>query len=411
MIIVIGGGPAGFFGAITAKTLDSAQDVHLLEKGAQVLRKVRVSGGGRCNVTHDAGDARQLAAGYPRGGRELLGPFHRWSDRETCLWFEERGAALKTEADGRVFPVSDSSATIVDCLLHEAHRLGVVVRTGRAVTALATGPGGRGLTVTLDGGATLAARKVLLATGGSGGFDLAAGLGHTIVEPIPSLFTFNCADPMLQDLAGVAVPRAVIRAQGGDLPRKGLEQSGPVLVTHWGLSGPAVLKLSAWGARLLHGCGYRFTLRVDWCPDLAQDTLASRLEDWAAQHGRQLVAGSCPVELPRRLWTALAARAGLAPERRWAEPGRKLLGRLAETLKATLLEVQGKSPFKEEFVTCGGVKLGEVDFKSMASRICPDLHLAGEVLDIDGITGGYNFQGCWTTGRLAGQGLAGREDG
>jgi predicted Rossmann fold flavoprotein len=403
LIVVIGGGPAGFFAAITAKNASPAQDFVILEKGTELLRKVKISGGGRCNVTHDEVDPRRLAASYPRGGRELMGPLSRWSPADTRAWFALRGVRLKTEPDGRVFPVTDSSATIVDCLTAAAAELGITVRTCVTVTGLEKTP--RGLAVLLADGSRLDADRVLLATGAAG-YRLASGLGHTIVDPVPSLFTFKCDDDLLADLAGVAAAEATLRAVGPGLPRKGLEQTGPLLITHWGLSGPAVLRLSAWGARLIHDCNYCFDLKVDWCPDLGLSELTELLNVWSKQHGRKQVAGSCPVDLPRRLWAALAARAGIPADRVWAEPGRKMLTRLGETLKSTVLAVDGKSTFKEEFVTCGGVKLGEVDFKTMESRVCPGLFLAGEVLDIDGITGGFNFQNCWTSGWLAGQAMA-----
>lgn len=405
MIIVIGGGPAGFFAAITAKQHAPDQEVLLLEKGSEVLRKVTVSGGGRCNVTHHCPEPKTLAEHYPRGGKALRGPFHSWGTDDTRQWFEDLGVRLKTEADGRVFPESNSSSTIVGCLRTRAHEVGVVVETGELVQSLVQGAT---LEVQLKSGRQLSATAVLLATGGHG-HQLAAQMGHTIVSPVPSLFTFNCIEPMLEDMAGVAAQNVSVRATGPGLPRKGLEQGGPLLITHWGLSGPAVLKLSAWGARLLSVCNYQFVLRVDWCPDIARDDLDKRLNLWATENGQKQTINSCPVEMPRRLWTAIVKNSGVPEERRWAELGRKMLARLLENLKGTPLEIDGKSTFKEEFVTCGGVKLSEVNFKTMESKICPGLFFAGEVLDIDGVTGGFNFQGCWTTGRLAGLGMANAE--
>ncbi len=410
MIIVIGGGPAGFFAAITARRQVPAPPVLLLEEGGQVLRKVAVSGGGRCNVTNACADPRELAAHYPRGGRELRGPFSRWSTGDTRQWFEQHGVPLKTEPDGRVFPRSDSSASIVDCLRDQAGRLGVDVRLRQRVAAIA--PAAAGFRIELADGQSLTAQKVLLACGGGrGGMDLAAGLGHTLMPPVPSLFTFHCDDEMLQDMAGVAAEQVALKALGQGLPKKGLEQEGPLLITHWGVSGPAVLKLSAWGARLLHDCGYRFRLRVDWCPATGREPLTALLATAAADQARKQLGGACPVNLPRRLWHKLLLRAGLSPDKPWGETGRKGQARLVEVLKGTELAVDGKSVFKEEFVTCGGVKLAEVDFRTMESRLVPGLHFAGEVLDVDGITGGFNFQACWTTGHLAGQAMAAGPEG
>ena len=403
MDVIIGGGPAGYFGAICLKEQAPEREVVLLEKGSQVLRKVKVSGGGRCNVTSGLSEPRALTEGYPRGAKALLGAFHRFGAAETREWFIQRGVPLKTEADGRVFPVSDSSATIVDCLQNEARRLGVQIRAGCGVSGITACE--EGFTVQLSGEGQLAAQRVLLATGGSG-HHLAEELGHTIVPLIPSLFTFNISDPLLEGMAGVAHPRVRLRALGSGLPRKGLEQTGPVLITHWGLSGPAVLKLSAWGARELHGCGYQFRVLLDWAETETREELMEKLRSWAQSYPRKLVSNSCPVDLPRRLWTALVTRAKIPGERTWGETGGKMLARLVETLKATELVVEGKSTFKEEFVTCGGVKLAEIDFQTLQSKICPGLFLAGEMLDIDGITGGFNFQNCWTTGYLAGQGMA-----
>nr|MEE4268011.1 NAD(P)/FAD-dependent oxidoreductase [Candidatus Krumholzibacteria bacterium] len=403
MDIIVGGGPAGFFGAITLKSLAPERDVLLLEKSADVLRKVKISGGGRCNVTTGQENLRTVAEGYPRGGKALLGALHHFGPAQTRAWFEDRGVPLKTEADGRVFPVSNSSASIIEALTGEAQRLGVRVETGTAVKSLNRHDAG--FQVELSDGRLLPAQRALLATGG-GGHRLAQALGHTVMDPVPSLFTFNSEAPLLEGLAGVAVPQAVVRATGPGLPRKGLEQSGPLLITHWGVSGPAVLRLSAWGARLLAECGYHFTVLVDWCPDLTREDLAARLGDWAGDNSRKQVSSSCPVDLPRRLWTALVGQAMIPAARTWGELGHKMTNRLVEALKSSPLPVQGKSTFKEEFVTCGGVDLREVDFSTMESRCVPGLFLAGEVLDIDGITGGYNFQSCWTTGFLAGQGLA-----
>lgn len=410
MLIVVGGGPAGFFAAVAAREAAPGLPVVLLEKGGQVLRKVRVSGGGRCNVTHACFEPRLLAANYPRGGRELIGPFHAFGPRQTIAWFEERGVPLKTEADGRVFPVSDSALDIVGCLTGCAERAGVTVRLRTAVAGLAPGPDG-GLRVLLGDGQALAARRVVLASGGGAGEEggagaLAADLGHTLVPAVPSLFTFTSDDPRLEGLAGVACRRAVVRVAGEGLPRRLPEHEGPLLVTHWGLSGPAVLGLSSRCAPELHAAGYRFTLVVDWCPDLSRDDLAAWFADRAAAHGARSAGADPPGGLPKRLWAALIAGAEVPPERRWAEIGRRGLERLVEALKAGRFPVRGMSPFKEEFVTCGGVSLREVDFKTMESRVRPGLHLAGETLDIDGLTGGFNFQAAWTTGWLAGRAAA-----
>ncbi len=400
MHLVIGGGPAGFFAAITARRADPNTPVVLLERGSEVLRKVLVSGGGRCNVTHDCDDPTALIDHYPRGGRELRGPFHHFGPPAVDDWFTAEGIALKTEDDGRRFPTTDRSTTIVDALTDAARAAGVEVRTGRRVTALSRDHGGF---ICEAGGEELRAEGVVLATGGKtsavvqgpDGYDLARGLGHTIVPPVPSLFTFRCNAPWLRELPGVSADVA-LRAAGHTV-------RGPLLVTHKGVSGPAVLRLSAWGARDLHDQDYRFELRIDWLPELPDiDTL---LQEHAAAHGRRQIVGDNPTPLPRRLWSALAREAGVAEDRRWAELGRKPRQSLADILKNTVLPVEGQSPFRDEFVTCGGVALTEVDFRTMASRVCPGLHLAGEVLDIDGLTGGFNFQNCWTTGWLAGQAL------
>ncbi len=412
MIVVIGGGPAGFFAAITARQENSDQPVVLLEKHKDVLRKVAVSGGGRCNVTNERHDPRELAKFYPRGGRELRGPFHRFGPREIAQWFADQGTPLKQEPDGRIFPESDSSASIVNALFHAAEQSGVQIRTRQAVTNIKSDDSGSGFVIELADNSTLSCEKVLIATGGQtsgdgqGGLGLAEKLGHTIIPPVPSLFTFKIDDSLLYDLSGVAVPEVALKAVGPEFPNKGLTENGPVLFTHWGLSGPAVLRLSAWGARVMAEADYSFILRVDWCPGFDRNELEQTLINWAEENNRRQVAQNPELGMPRRLWLALLEKCKIDREIKWAELGKKNRNRLLEALKSTELEVDGKATNKEEFVTCGGVKLSEVAFKTTQSKRIPGLFFAGEVLDIDGITGGFNFQACWTAGYLAGMGVA-----
>lgn len=404
-LAVIGGGAAGFFGALTAAATAPAAVVTLYEATAHPLAKVRVSGGGRCNVTHACFEPRQLVQHYPRGARELLGAFHRWQPRDTVAWFAARGVALKTEEDGRMFPVTDDSRTIVDCLRQAAQEAGVRLRTGCGVRSVRpVAPGAAGFELALTTGETVACDRLLVATGGNRtntGFALAAACGHAIEPPVPSLFTCNVADPRLRELAGVAVPDAIV-----SVPGTPLRERGPVLITHWGLSGPAVLRLSAWGARLLHERAYHFPLQVNWAPALSAEALPAALAQARADHPRRQVANWSPPAVPLRLWERLVAAAGLAPPATWAGVSNAALRALAAQVGAGAFAVTGKSTFKEEFVTCGGVRLAEVDFRTMESRLQPGLHFAGEVLDVDGVTGGFNFQAAWTTGWLAGQALA-----
>lgn len=399
-VIVIGGGAAGIFGALACAAELSGGRILVMERGESLLRKVKISGGGRCNVTHAAFEPELLAANYPRGARELRGPFTRFQPRDTLDWFQRRGVALKTEPDGRIFPTTDSSQTIINCFLDELGKLRVEIRTRSAVESITAGDGGFALGV--RGGQTQTARKVLLATGGErGGFALAQTLGHTIVPPVPSLFTFNIDDERLEGLAGVSAPDAIVR-----LPEFGLEQHGPLLVTHWGLSGPAVLKLSAWGARALHGANYRAQLCVNWTGTESVDSLYQKLLDVKRQRPRQSPLAHEPLGLlPLRLWKRLAAVA-IQPDETWGDVSIGQLRSVAVQATRCQFDITGKGEFKEEFVTCGGVELKEVNFKTMESRIAPGLHLAGEVLNIDGITGGFNFQSAWTTGWIAGKAMA-----
>jgi predicted Rossmann fold flavoprotein len=406
-LIVIGGGAAGFFGAIACADASSTAEITILEAGTQPLAKVKISGGGRCNVTHACFEPAALVRHYPRGGRALRGAFTRFQPQDTVDWFYKRGVPLKTEADGRMFPTTDDSQTVVDCLLETSGRAGIKLRTRSPVVNVKREHDKCG--VTLKSGEVLVGDRLLLATGSSlQGYRIARSLGHTIEPPVPSLFTFTIPDPHLRDLAGIAVDQVQVRLLVAE--QKPLEQTGPLLITHWGMSGPAVLKLSAWGARLLHDCRYRAQVQVNWVyPTNLEQVRATLLEKKASWSKRSLATHAL-FSLPRRLWQYLLTRSGIDPHRRWAELSKTGLHHLGQELTQGRFDIRGKGVFKEEFVTCGGVRLKEVDFKTMESRICPGLYFAGEVLDIDGITGGFNFQSAWTTGWLAGRAIATSRD-
>jgi predicted Rossmann fold flavoprotein len=400
-IVIVGGGAAGFFAAITAA--QAGARVTLLERGPQFLSKVRISGGGRCNVTHACFDGREFATRYPRGGQALIGAFKRFQASDTVAWFEARGVTLKTESDGRMFPVTDDSATIVQCLERAARDAGVSVRTNCGADSVRRAEAG--FELTLAGGENISCERLLLATGGCRAVvagQLAAALGHTIEPPVPSLFTFSIALPWLKELAGASVELAEVSVPGTDL-----RERGPVLVTHWGLSGPAVLRLSAWGARELHARDYKFPLLVNWLPQRPPDLLAKEFDRRRQQQGAKLIINTPIAPLTARLWEALVLAAGVNRETRCSALTRAQQHQLTQQLTRTEFAVTGKSLNKDEFVTCGGVKLSEVNFKTMESRVCPGVYFAGELLDIDGITGGFNFQAAWTTGWIAGQAMAG----
>jgi predicted Rossmann fold flavoprotein len=400
-IVVIGGGAAGFMGAIACAEAHPHAQVTLLEAGREPLAKVRISGGGRCNVTHACFEPAVLVQNYPRGGKALRGAFSRFQPKDTIEWFRQRQVVLKTEADGRMFPTTDDSATIADCLLETARYAGVKLFTSATVKAIEKV--GEQFHVTLKSGQVLLADRVLMATGGSPqGYALVKGLGHTIESPVPSLFTFNIKDDRIADLAGVSVSPVAVKLQAGE---QKLEQTGPLLITHWGMSGPAILKLSAWGARALHDAGYKATLTVNWLPNHHPETLKKELLMVKGQLSKRAIATSCPVMMPRRLWESLIITAGITPQTRWAELSSKALNLLIQELLQGQYQVRGKGVFKEEFVTCGGICLKEVDFKTMMSKVVSGLYFAGEILDIDGVTGGFNFQSAWTTGWLAGQAM------
>ncbi|MEL7038129.1 MAG: NAD(P)/FAD-dependent oxidoreductase [Cyanobacteria bacterium J06592_8] len=402
-VVVIGGGAAGFFGAIACANSHPHTDVILLEAGHQLLAKVRISGGGRCNVTHACFDPAQFVQNYPRGGKALRGAFSRFQAKDTVAWFTEQGVSLKIEDDGRMFPTTDNSETIVNCLIQTAKAAGVKIKTKARVTEIKANSKENYSTfeILLSSGEKLFCDRLLLATGSNpSGYRFTQKLGHKIIRPVPSLFTFNIRDERFKDLAGISVNSAKIK-----LPKAKLEQTGPLLITHWGLSGPAVLKLSAWGARFLQDCRYQTPLIINWLPQSNPEVLREELLAVKSQLPQRLVTGSCPVMIPRRLWKQLTQIVGIDEQKRWAELSNKVVNQLVKELTQGEYQVTGKGVFKEEFVTCGGVSLKEVNFQTMESRCCPDLYFAGEILDIDGVTGGFNFQSAWTTGWLAGQAM------
>lgn len=405
-IIVVGGGAAGFFGAITCKEAYPEMEVILMEKARQVLAKVRVSGGGRCNVTHSCFDVATLVKHYPRGEKALKGPFTRFQPENTIEWFLKRGVSLKKEADGRMFPVTDSSETIIECLMTSAKKAGVHLKTECGIQNIAKhqeNKDSKGFTLTLGSGEEVMCDKLLMATGSNSKiYGLLENLGHKIVPPVPSLFTFNVPDSPLSELSGIGIPKVHLK-----LADTSLEQTGALLITHFGFSGPAVLKLSAWGARALAELDYKAVLNINWLPDLSYEELKQCLIDYKQKNPLKLVTTESPINLPKNLWKALSSST-LTEEKaasKWSHISLKQINQLTEKLKKDSYQIQGKTTFKEEFVTCGGVSLDEVDFKTMESKVCKGLYFAGELLDIDGITGGFNFQNAWTTSWIAGQAI------
>jgi predicted Rossmann fold flavoprotein len=400
-VIIIGAGAAGMFAALSAKAACPELDVRVLEAAPKPLGKVKISGGGRCNVTTSCTDVPQLIAHYPRGERFLKKLFYRFGPQHTVAWFEERGVPLKTEPDGRIFPVSDESQSIIDALLLEARHLGVALYTRCPVTGLHQTE--EGFSVETASGQVLQAQAVVLATGGNPrtGAWLTA-LGHTVLPPVPSLFTFKLKDPRLEGLSGISVPMVRARLRVG--AHKPIEQNGPLLITHWGLSGPVILRLSAWGARELHETGYQGTLAVDFFPNLTQAELLAQLQ--ALTRSKKQVGNQPLAPIPSRLWERLLMATGLAPETPGEQVPLKRLNALAEGLKNAQFNVQGKGEFKEEFVTAGGLSLSELSPETLESRTVPGLYAVGEVLDVDGLTGGFNLQHAWTSGYLAGSAIA-----
>lgn len=400
-ILIIGGGAAGFFTAINIAEQNPGANIAILERGKEVLSKVRVSGGGRCNVTHAEFLPKELSKNYPRGGKELLGPFHQFMTGDTIEWFENRGVALKIEEDGRMFPVTDSSETIIDCFLSETVRLGIQLLKNHAVKEIRQAEE-RWEVFTNQG--VFSSKKLVLATGSNPKiWQLLEKLGHRIVPPVPSLFTFNIKDPRIENLAGVAAP-ATVKILGTKLASE-----GPLLITHWGMSGPGILRLSAWGARELYTKEYHFQIQVNWLLDLSAEEALDALKALKFSLAKQFTLKRPQFGLPKRLWHRLAKASGILETNTWAELNKTQLHTLAEELTQGVFHVKGKSTFKEEFVTAGGVELSEVDFKTFQSKLHPSLYFAGEILNIDAITGGFNFQNAWTGGFLIAKSFAEKE--
>ncbi|MDD4051811.1 MAG: NAD(P)/FAD-dependent oxidoreductase [candidate division Zixibacteria bacterium] len=403
-IAIIGGGPAGFFAAISAVTNDPSAKIVIFEATSHPLDKVRISGGGRCNVTNHCFDPAELVTYYPRGGKQLRGAFNRFQPRDTVAWFQSQGVALKVEDEGRMFPTTDTSATIVDCLHSAAIKADVQIRlnTGiKSITTVAHDENQPTFEIQLPDGVAARFHRVLIATGSNArGYRLAEELGHTIVPCVPSLFTFKVTDPRLKGLAGVAFENVKLTIKGA--AKRKLTQTGPMLVTHWGLSGPAVLKLSAWGARILHDNDYQAEVTVNFLPEYTTETLYRKLPAIKEQHGKKRIHTGEVLPIPKRYWTRIVQHIGIAKDTTWATITKPKMTALVEELTAARFAISGKGAFKEEFVTCGGINLTEVDFDTMQSRKCPGLYFAGEILDIDGLTGGFNFQNAWTTGWIAG---------
>jgi predicted Rossmann fold flavoprotein len=399
-IIILGGGAAGFFAALAAKDANPEARVSLFEKSAALLSKVRISGGGRCNVTHACFDSRQLVLNYPRGNKELIGPFTRFQPRDTIQWFTSRNVELKTESDGRLFPVTDQSSTIIDCLLNEAKKLKVEIVLRQRIKEIQKN--GDKFLLTSQNDEKFECDCLLLASGSQpDGHAFAKNFGHSIIDPVPSLFTLNVPNSPLHDLAGISVPEAAIKLVGTPI-----EQSGPLLITHWGFSGPAALKLSAWGARIFHQHHYKMPISIDWLPHIKREEVLRQLHKIRAECPSQSIGSKPLFQLPKNLWKRLVALSDIEEAKKFAGLGNDAFNKLADRLKSGIYQVDGKTTHKEEFVTCGGVALDEVNFKTMESRLCKGLYFAGEILDIDAVTGGFNFQNAWTTGWIAGHSMS-----
>ena len=397
-IIIVGGGAAGFFTAITIVEKNPKLKVAILERGQEVLSKVRVSGGGRCNVTHACFVPNDLVKFYPRGEKELRGPFHQFCSGDTVEWFEKHGVELKIEDDGRMFPVSNSSQTIIDCFLSATKKLGIDTLTGQSVQSIFKAETHWKVETNHD---TYSCQKLIMTTGSNPKiWELLTEIGHTIVPPVPSLFTFNIKDKRIKDLMGVSA-LASVKVLGSKL-----SASGPLLITHWGMSGPGILRLSAWGARELADKKYQFAIQINWLNDLTLEETEEKLKELKLEHSKKAISKKSPFDFPNRLWESLVLASEILEETKWADLSKKQLQNLAQQLTQGVFQVNGKSTFKEEFVTAGGIDLKEINFKTMESKLHENLFFAGEILNIDAITGGFNFQNAWTGGFIIAEGIS-----
>ena len=396
-IIIVGGGAAGFFTAINCVEKNPKLKVAILERGKTVLEKVRISGGGRCNVTHACFVPDDLVKYYPRGEKELRGPFHQFCSGDTIDWFERHGVELKIEEDGRMFPTSDNSQTIIDCFLSAIQKLGIQIVTGQSVQSIFKAEDYWKVETNHE---TFACQKLIMTTGSNPKiWDMLAQLGHTVVSPVPSLFTFNIKDSRIKDLMGLSA-FAKVKVKGSKL-----EASGPLLITHWGMSGPGILRLSAWGARELFDKNYQFVLEVNWLNELSFEEAINTLKELKQEQAKKAVSKKSPFEFPNRLWESLVLASGIEGETKWADLSKPQLTNLSHQLTNGEFQVNGKSTFKEEFVTAGGIDLKEINFKTMESKLHENLFFAGEIVNIDAITGGFNFQNAWTTGFIVAQSI------
>lgn len=411
-IIIVGGGAAGFFAAINAAEIAKAEsrpvDIQILESSDNVLKKVRISGGGRCNVTHNLFDVRLFCENYPRGSKELLSALQQFQARDTVDWFLKRGVKLVAEEDGRMFPDTNTSDTIIQCFLNACQSLNIKILKNHCVTAIAgqQQPEGRSqFSIYVKDKAPLISDVVMIATGSSQpGYGFAKELGHTITELAPSLFSFKITDFLLKDLSGLSFANAELKLS---MPsEKQFCESGPLLITHWGLSGPAILKLSAWAAREMMHADYKAKLQVNWLGENNIENVTSLIKNLKLQNLKNQMANVYPKQLAKRFWIKILGKSGVSEDKKWADLANREIQQISESLFKTEFEVLGKNRYKDEFVECGGVSLKEINFKTMESKICPGLFFAGEILDVDGITGGFNFQNAWTGGWIAAQNLS-----
>ncbi|MCP4130181.1 MAG: NAD(P)/FAD-dependent oxidoreductase [bacterium] len=400
-IAIIGGGAAGFFAAITVKENYPEARVVIFEKSEKLLAKVKISGGGRCNVTNGCTSVKELSEAYPRGGKALKKAFRIFNTRHAMEWFESRGVPLVIQDDNCVFPASQNSQSIIDCFIEETQKSGVTIETGKGIKAIKQANNKLEVDFIDEEIESRTFDRIIVATGGCPkrtGLEWLEKLNHKIEDPVPSLFTFNMPGEQVTELMGVVVKKTLV-----SIPGTKLKSEGPLLITHWGMSGPAILKLSSFGARVLHEKGYEFKVQVNWVNERNTNIVIDKITGIANEHPNKILSNFRPYSLPERLWLYLLEKSGLPENKKWRELGKKGMNKLVSILTNDVYSIEGKTSFREEFVTCGGVSLESIDFTTMQSTVCSKLYFAGEILDIDGITGGYNFQAAWTTAFIAGK--------